>query len=118
MSRKSILRCNGTLLSQLKHHEYVVWTVKIWLNRIFTASYDCSIAYINFKMSNQNFEVVEIRQIHGPESWADAMGIDSSGQFMATHDGITTHQLDIWDLQSDHEKPFLSLNGHTDEVIN
>ena len=89
------------MLIQLDHHEYIVWTVKIWLNTLFTASYDCSVAYITFKMTeNKNdFEVTELNRIHGPTQWADAMGSDSTGQFIATHDE-DTFQLKIWNLQN------------------
>ena len=115
---KNFHRSNGDLLAKLDHHEYIVWTVKIWLDQIFTASYDCSIAYLNFNAfdDTEKFEIVQKRHIHGPEIWADAMACDATGNFMATHDDIN-FQLDIWNLRCDHEKPFLQLSGHTDEVL-
>ena len=66
-------RSHGDLLVQLDHHEYVVWTVKIWLNTIFTASYDCSVAHITFKVTENDFEVIELNKIQGPDKWADGM---------------------------------------------
>ena len=66
-------RSDGDLLVQLDHHEYVVWTVKIWLNTIFTASYDCSVAHITFKVTENDFEVIELNKIQGPDKWADGM---------------------------------------------
>ncbi len=107
---------NGDLLIELNHHEYIVWTVKLWLNTLFTASYDCSVVHITFKVTENNFEVVELNKIQGPAKWADAMGADATGTFMATHDE-DTFQLDIWNLtKPDSMNPSLNLNGHTDEV--
>jgi len=119
---KIFKRSHGDLLAQLDHHEYIVWTVKIWLNTLFTASYDCTVAHIAFNLTENNFEVTALNRIQGPNKWADAMGSDSTGQFIATHDE-NTFQLEIWDLHNktnhrwdDPQFPTLCLSGHTDEV--
>ena len=96
------------MLARLDHHEYIVWTVKIWLNTIFTASYDCTVAHITFKLTENNFEVTNLNRIQGPNKWADAMGSDSTGQFMATHDE-NTFQIEIWDLHNKTNHRFIHL---------
>ncbi len=106
----------------LNHHEYIVWAVKLWLKTLFTASYDCSVAYTTFDTNqdqdeeSMQFAVKESNLIRGPEAWVDAMAVDSSGRYMATHND-ETFELEIWDLQlrSTHEQN-LKLVGHTDEV--
>lgn len=112
------LRSNGDLLSTLEHHEYIVWTVKLWLDNLFTASYDCTVANITFKLSGKNFEVSQFGQIKGPEKWADALAADFTGRFLATHNE-DTFELEIWDLKSTvdpHEMTTMKLTGHTEEV--
>ena len=39
-------RADGALLSTLCHHDYIVWNVSFWLDRLFTCSYDCTVAYL------------------------------------------------------------------------
>lgn len=113
----AVKRSHGDLLKQLDHHEYIVWTVKLWLNTLFTASYDCSVAHITFSMTENDIEVIQLNKIQGPSKWADAMGSDSTGQFIATHDE-DTFQLEIWNLSSAKtDSSSLLLAGHTDEVF-
>lgn len=110
-------RSHGDLLKQLDHHEYIVWTVKLWLNTLFTASYDCSVAHITFNLTENDIEVIQLNKIQGPSKWADAMGSDCTGQLMATHDE-DTFQLEIWNLSSaKNDTSSLVLAGHTDEVF-
>ena len=40
-------RADGALLSTLCHHDYIVWNVSFWLDRLFTCSYDCTVAYLS-----------------------------------------------------------------------
>ena len=72
-------RLTGSLLKSLDHHTYIVWSVRLWLDTLFTASYDCTVAHIKFQMTETNLEIVELNQIQGPEQWADAMGADDTG---------------------------------------
>ena len=117
------------MLKSLDHHKYIVWSVRLWLDTLFTASYDCSVAQIKFKMTEKNyFRVVEINQIQGPDQGADAMGADDTGQYISTQNE-DTFVLDIWDVLNTLQTPvfdvksmkfkcvpMLSLVGHTDEV--
>ena len=114
MFKRQFDRCTGDLLCELDHHDYIVWTVKVWLNTLFTASYDCSVAHITFNITEQNdFEVIELNRIRGPTQWADAIGVNSNGKLIATHDE-DTFQISIWDFN--HQESVLCLTGHTDEV--
>ena len=40
-------RADGALLSTLCHHDYIVWHVGLWLDRLVTCSYDCTVAYLS-----------------------------------------------------------------------
>ena len=40
-------RADGALLCTLCHHDYIVWHVGFWLDRLVTCSYDCTVAYLS-----------------------------------------------------------------------
>jgi WD40 repeat protein len=42
-------RVDGALLATLCHHEYIVWNVSLWLDNLFTCSYDCTVAYLDLR---------------------------------------------------------------------
>jgi WD40 repeat protein len=68
--------------------------------------------------SSNQFEVIQLNKIQGPDKWADAMGTDSTGRFISTHDE-DTFDLEIWDLSMKINDPnfkTVKLTGHTDEV--
>ena len=81
-------RVQGDLLHNLKHlHDYIVWNVKLWLEGLFTAGYDCVLNYVNldykdFSVSsgeNCAVKILAIEKICGPFSWADALNCDQQG---------------------------------------
>ena len=75
-------RTTGEELKCYDHHKYIVWTTSLWMNRLFTASYDCSVAYMTFDMLNETFSQPNI--IEGPEDWVNAFGSDADAQFSHT----------------------------------
>ena len=88
-------RCNGDLLHNLEDlHEYIVWSVKLWSDGLFTAGYDCIANFVMLKYNDSEtkggdvekpssiVEVVSVHSIQGPLSWADALGCDQQGKAM------------------------------------
>ena len=84
-------RFQGTLLRNLKNlHDYIVWNVKLWLDGLFTAGYDCVVNYVNleYKTScsytsvpqNSLVQIISVNKICGPLRWADAIGCDQQGR--------------------------------------
>lgn len=117
-------RADGALLSTLCHHDYIVWNVSFWLDRLFTCSYDCTVAYLTPRAAKgeEGEELFVVRRrIKGPLWWADAFCADRQGRYLSTHDE-NTFGVDIWDLNksasNDHTdtKPFVRLLGHENDV--
>ena len=85
-------RPDGTLLATLCHHDYIVWNVALWLDGLFTCSYDCSVAYLR---RNSDAEAagsdlfVLAKKLSGPLWWADAFCADRKGRYLASHDEHT-----------------------------
>ena len=104
-------RTTGEELKCYDHHKYIVWTTSLWMNRLFTASYDCSVAYMTFDMLNETFSQPNI--IEGPEDWVNAFGSDADAQFLATHDD-ESHDIRIWNISTLNIN--ITLIGHTDDV--
>ena len=84
-------RCNGDLVWNLQNlHDYIVWNVKLWLDGLFTAGYDCVVNYVNleYKTScsyssvpqNSLVQIISVNKICGPLRWADAIGCDQQGR--------------------------------------
>ena len=87
---ESKIRIDGEELQCFDHHKYIVWTTSIWMNKLFTASYDCTVSYITFDMTSQTkFSQPEI--IEGPDDWGDAFGADSKGNEITKR-----HKIDIF----------------------
>ena len=86
-------RADGELLRSLDHHEYIVWCVRIWDDRIFSASYDCSVAVVSLEEGKSDV----VHRIKGPDSWADAIGCDRRWRYLAIHDDIN-YELQIVSL--------------------
>ena len=85
-------RADGALLSTLCHHNYIVWNVSFWLDRLFTCSYDCTVAYLSPRAAKGEEEeglFVVRRRIKGPLWWADAFCADRQGRYLSTHDDNT-----------------------------
>ena len=90
---KVLSRADGELLRSLDHHEYIVWCVRIWDDRIFSASYDCSVAVVSLEEGKSDV----VHRIKGPDSWADAIGCDRRWRYLAIHDDIN-YELQIVSL--------------------
>ena len=83
-------RCNGDLLHNLqKLHDYIVWNVKLWLDDLFTAGYDCVVNYVNLKYESSSHvtpaqnpvvDIISVNRICGPLCWADALSCDQQGK--------------------------------------
>ena len=82
-------RSNGEILHNLKKlHDYIVWSVKLWQDCLFTAGYDCVVNYVNLDykncnsipVENPNVDILAIEKICGPFSWADALSCDHQGK--------------------------------------
>ena len=85
-------RADGALLSTLCHHDYIVWNVSFWLDRLFTCSYDCTVAYLSPRAATgeEGEELFVVRRrIKGPLWWADAFCADRQGRYLSTHDDNT-----------------------------
>ena len=87
--------------------------MKIWLDTLFTASYDCTVSKIKFKTSEMGLEILDLKLVQGPDEWADAMGLDEMGRYICTQND-DNFALDIWDINL--IKILITLSGHTDEV--
>ena len=93
-------RSNGDLLHDIKNlHDYVVWDVKLWMDGLFTAGYDCVVNYVNLDYQNFNTKLSEnstvnvlaIDKICGPFSWADALSCDQQGKNVFNANNIYTY---------------------------
>ena len=78
-----------------KHHEYIVWCVRLWMGRLFSASYDCGVAFIDLDRPDV------VHTIKGPLTWSDAIACDRRQQYLAIHDD-TTYRLEIAKLSDVH----------------
>lgn len=102
-------RSNGDLVQTLEYHTYMVWNVKIWLNTLFTCSYDCSIAF--FDISDLK-AIKHSQTIQGPFSWSDALCISNRGQYLCTHDE-EAHDIIVWKVKDQSQ---IVLKGHSKDV--
>ncbi len=122
------VRANGELAHVLQHHEFIVWAVGIWNNTLFSAAYDCSIAFLDI---TKNDDVVPIKTISGPRegrtSWADAVALDPKGHRLATtvDEEAKSYEIYVWNLDEavkgkedayEMTKPSYELSGHRDVV--
>ena len=109
-------RVDGEALQCFDHHKYIVWTTSLWMNTLFTASYDCTVSYIQFDMISQVSKFTQFSEpkiIEGPEDWVNAFGADPKAEFLATHDD-ETHIVTIWNIHG--LSITVTLEGHTDDV--
>lgn len=83
-------RYNGNLLHNLQNlHGYIVWNVKLWMDQLFTAGYDCVVNYVTLKYGSTaasdapedstKVDIVSVKRICGLLSWADALSCDYQG---------------------------------------
>eukprot|EP00092_Neocalanus_flemingeri_P041930 GFUD01045666.1.p1 GENE.GFUD01045666.1~~GFUD01045666.1.p1 ORF type:complete len:420 (-),score=61.86 GFUD01045666.1:156-1415(-) len=105
-------RKNGDEIAVLTHHTYIVWSVKLWLDRLVTASYDCTVCYLKVGEGSEWSCEIE-HSVQGPWEWADALFLEENGEKLVVQDE-NIFELSVWDVKS---KTVLSrLQGHTDEV--
>ena len=103
-------RDSGECLKTLDHHTYIVWSVRVSVDHLVTASYDCTVAWVKIG-EDADCDIVDT--VQGPWSWADALFIDDQGKNIVVQDE-DIFVLTVWDVKQ--VKELARLEGHTDEV--
>ena len=85
-------RRNGDMIHELSTlHDYIVWNVKLWLDCLFTAGYDCVVNYVTLDYKSScisppsdtlTVDIPSIDRICGPFSWADSLNCDHQGHYI------------------------------------
>ena len=84
--------------------------MRVSLDQLVTASYDCTVAWLSIGADNT---CTLVDTVQGPWSWADALHIDDIGQYIVVQDEAV-FALTVWDVKQTQE--LSRLEGHTDEV--
>ena len=98
-------REEGVQLAALEHHSYIVWAVRLWTDRLVTASYDCTVVYLRLAEAAGPGEaggwggaVVE-EVVQGPWEWADALYLEEGGRYLVVHEE-ETFQIMVWEVKN------------------
>lgn len=106
-------RASGTELAALEHHTYIVWCVRLNMNQLVTASYDCTVAFLTIQETETAFSSEVTQKIQGPWEWADALHVTDAGDNIVVHDE-ESNVLQVWDVKG--LEIVSRLSGHTEEV--
>ena len=108
-------RADGTPLASLEHHTYIVWCVRLNLDQLVTASYDCTVAFLTIQGDHNSDSVTceLVDTVQGPWEWADALYLEDNGDKIVVQDE-NIFVLTVWDVKNIRQ--ISRLEGHTDEV--
>ena len=106
-------RGSGQLVLSLQHHTYIVWSVRLTLNSLTTASYDCSVAFLSLQQQEGEVSCQLVETVQGPWEWADALFLEENGEKIVIQDE-NIFLLSVWEVRT--VRQISSLAGHTDEV--
>lgn len=93
-------RKSGSLMACLDQiHDYIVWSVRLWLDGLFTAGCDCRLNFMRLEVLPEVRCVTASLElaIRGPLRWADGLACDRRMDLLATHDE-DTFQVQLWDI--------------------
>ena len=91
-------RKNGDEIAVLDHHTYIVWSVKLWLDCLVTASYDCTVCYLKIVEGSEWSCKIE-QTVQGPWEWADALFLEENGEKLVVQDE-NVFELSVWDIKA------------------
>ena len=108
-------RKTGDLLLSLQHHTFIVWAVRISLDQLVTASYDCTVCFLSVEQAEVTGQVTcQLQQtVQGPWEWADALYLEEDGDKVVVQDE-EVFVLTVWHVKT--VKQISRLEGHTEEV--
>ena len=115
-------RDSGAALATLSHHTYIVWAVRLTGTILTSASYDCSVCWVDLQPSAEKelepggCDVLTgqlVGQVQGPWDWAEALWLAQDGELVVVQDE-EVFSLTVWAVRECRE--LSTLSGHTDEV--